>query len=239
MVDHNNISHPDLDRLGLYVTDQLNVTEAAKVERHVAQCAVCHAEAARLKLFLTSDQDADLNAAALWDETRFKLDRSYQDQVKPTLEPEHEALTSTPSIFPWHKWVLPMAAAAVLAMLLLGPGAEFFTGAPEDRGQLRGDGPLAKVIHGLQPAGLIHEAPDHFIWRSEGEFESYTLSIFTPDLDVIHQQTDIPDTTYAVPDSLAGLFTTEGTYLWEVKGYRGLAEATVSSMVMYELSDEK
>ena len=78
--------------------------------------------------------------------------------------------------------------------------------------------------------------PGEFSWSSEREFDSYILEVFSPDLDPIFRLADLRETSTVIPDSLLGLLQPGQTYLWNVQGRSGLADAELSLTAWFRIT---
>ena len=137
------------------------------------------------------------------------------------------------------RWLVPVAAAAVLAAVMIGigtdrPGVRPFEDASPGH-PVRGDGPVQSVIELDEPVGEVAAAPRIFAWRVATEFETYALEVVTPDLKRVFVQAGLEETRFTVPDSLRTLLKPGASYLWSVEGRAGLATTAVSETGWFQI----
>jgi hypothetical protein len=210
--------HPDLEQLADFAAGTLARAAAEEVARHLDACPVCRLEVVRLRRFQAVGSDFELAAAARWDDADARLERAFPR----TLPPRRRVRT----------WFLPAAAAAILAVALLGPLAD------RDRaaGPPRGEPATARVIVATRPLGDLAQPPRAFAWHATQGFDTYALEVLTPDLETICRLADIADTTVAMPDTLLRRIEPGKTYLWTVRGYRGLNVAATSAHAWFKVA---
>ena len=241
MADQRQDRHVDLDTLADFIADELAPTQRDAVQQHLALCPFCSLEVKRLARFAVMDQDEDLLAEAHWDEARFALERSYRDQVKSFVQGQAEAAAEASAATSHLRWLVPVAAAAVLAVALLSGGPKLLTSEDGRSGDaetqiLRGGAAQANVIVPRSPVGEVDEPPALFWWDTQRAFDSYTLEVATVNLDNVFRQTGIVNTHFALSDSLRALLLPGRGYLWNVKGHDGLTAAVISETFWFEVT---
>jgi hypothetical protein len=263
----NSEKHPSLDTLVEFVDGLLTDTEAELIDRHLESCVACRLEARRLARFATIDNDTELLAAADWSRARFELNKMYQDKIKPAVElTSHQSEDRTQEKLPLHGWsgqsgpsgdvaqkqagwqrfvvnrgwwLAPVAAAAVLVIVFLGQDKS--TG-PELQDPwsepLRGEQIIEPAVVPISPLGEVSSCPQHFSWQVAEAFDTYTLEIFTPNLELVFRQANIPTARFTVTDALQQLLEPDQTYLWSVQGLHGLRTTSVSASGWFRILAE-
>ena len=249
MVDPTQARHPDLDALADYAAGVLGQEETALLERHLAACHRCRLEAKRLARFATIDQDAELLADAGWSEARFALERAYRERVKPAVAaaaadaaPVRTPAAGSSATNPHLRWLVPVAAAAVLALVFIGFGRHDSGpghGLPDRQAAdaVRGGAVEEAVIVLRAPLGEIAAPPEAFVWETDHDFESFRLEVVTPDLNLVFAQADLDSSRFVVPDSLRALLHAGESYLWSVEGRVGLATSRMSQTAWFKIAD--
>ncbi len=252
MAERDASKHPQWETLAAYAEGGVEPSQATTIEGHLAGCAQCRLEIKQLARFQNIDNDEALCEEADWPRARFALARRFREKITPAIadvdQPPGSAAgasaESTARSTDAHagerttepdaddgrprgrfalRWLMPIAAAAVVTLVLLNtiPDSEpLFVETTLD--VVRGGESVAQTIVLESPVGKVDACPQHFRWSMADSCDSFTLEIFTPDLNVLFHQADIRDTTYAVSDSLRSLLAVDRSYLWSVEGYIGL-----------------
>ena len=263
--DHpDHPEHPDLLQLLAGARGALPAPEQAELERHLARCPQCRLELLRFQRFETAEHDEETLREAGWEKAEPAL-RTWQDRPAAVpMPPRPVRRRRRREFLPW----IPVAAAAVLALVILqpwvsappvGPGTD--TAGQESRlpaSQL----PPAEVMRGggaelpvgltlLDPEGLVLEPPREFTWQvtprpGQDLPESYTLEVFTAELESIFRREGISlvaaagDTQrFLATDELLGMLDPGETYLWNVRAFRDLllVGESASGWFMVEMVD--
>jgi len=235
-----NDEHPNLDTLVDLTEGALTDAQAARVSQHLQQCVSCRLEARRLARFATIDTDEELLAEADWPRARFALGKAYQEKIRPAISTPPEQATEISeggargfrrrSVLPRGWWVAPIAAAAILVLVFLAHDSDLGPGAPDVAQEpFRGGEQLTPSIAPVEPLGEVAACPRVFRWRTREAFGTYTLEIFTPELELVFQQENIATASYTVTESLREKLAPGQIYLWSIKGHRGLQAAAVSA----------
>ena len=248
MADKQQEQHPDLDQLvdldeGLLdealldealldeglLDEGLPATELERLKSHLAACPSCRLELKRLRQFNTADQDPGVLAETDWDRAELPLQRAFERKIRP-------ASRSGRGGGRWWVRLAPVAAAAVLAVVALNfDWASFRSADPVGEDPLRGGEPTRSLIILELPSEDVPAVPSEFIWGSESEFDSYILEVFTPDLEPVFRMTDLRETCAVIPDSLQAMLLPGQTYLWNVQGQSGLADAELSLTAWFRI----
>ncbi len=228
--------HPSIERLADWEAGVLDGTDAAGIAAHVHECALCRLELKRLADFATGDDLALADAG--WDQAELRLQRRYEQEIKPRLTRESSRQSEQTVRRRRSHWLplVPVAVAALLAVLFLSmdrlprPGEKW-------RGSdtLRGGGTATAPIHLVTPLEQVVEAPAEFVWRADDEFDAYVLEVFSPDLESVLRVADLRTTRTLLPDSLVARFEPGKTYLWNVQGREGLAEGELSLTAWFRI----
>ena len=214
MNEREHANHLDLDLVARHLDGELDNAADAQVRAHLGSCAACRLEARHLARFRSLAADTELVEEAQWERARRLL-----DQQRPFSRPQVRHLPTRP------RWAIPLAAAAALALLLVGvehlehPASQH-AGAPG--GPLRGGPEAPATLVALRPVGEIAAMPDTFAWRDSGDHDSYNLEIYTADLQTVHRQERLTVPFFVAPDSLRAQLRAGTTYLWSVQGYHSL-----------------
>lgn len=237
MTENDATSHPDLDVLAEYAAGTLAQRDAPPVERHLPACLECRIELARIRRFAQIERDEALSAEAEWPNARAALERAYRTTIGPAARArahrarEHGA-ASHRSI--WPRWLgVPAAAAAALALTVLAIDRLDVSDRSEGDGAYRGA--AAEAIVPLSPAGPLTETPRAFAWRADGEFDSFVLEVYSPELEIVFTRPEIAGTMYAAGDSLLALLEPGRTYHWSVHGVRRFSSSIASAPAWFTL----
>lgn len=106
---------------------------------------------------------------------------------------------------------IPAAAAAVLALLLLGPATPGRVQAPRVRAGA--EAPAAVLIVSPADGATLRATPIVFVWRNVAQSARYRFTLTNTDGDDIWTA-DVTDTTATLPDTVSLLKTQ--TYFWYV-----------------------
>lgn len=228
MMSHNE--HIDLDVLEEYLLGKLDEKESEAVRRHLARCTLCGLELKRLERFLVIDDDEDLSREAAWGSAERKLETAFKERIVPEAGVPPARVARFPRGTRLARWLVPVAAAAGVALLI-----SHFSMRNETQAPLPGSGVMrgapAAVEYGIEleaPAGEIEEFSGTFRWSAKRRNARYLLEIFTPNLDRVHLVRNITDTTWTAPDSIKATLEPNVIYLWSVRGYEGLEHPVVS-----------
>lgn len=235
-----NDEHPNLDTLVDLAEGFLTDAQAARVSQHLQQCFSCRLEARRLARFAAIANDEELLAEADWSRARFALGKAYQEKIRPTIATPPEQATEASEdgvrglprrsglLRGW--WIAPIAAAAILLVVFLGQNRGLGPGAPDVTHEpFRGGEQLTPAITPVQPLGEVSNCPRVFSWQTGEAFGTYTLEIFTPDLELMFQQENIATASFTVTEALREKLEPDRIYLWTIKGHRGLKDAAFSA----------
>jgi len=225
---HDPGQHPELEVLLSRLDGRLLADKAAEVDTHLAECVLCRLALKQATRFADLDRDDETAIAADWSEAAPRLDHAWRNR------PRRASGNSWPRR---SRWLVPLAAAAVLALVAVNVGhrdIQFPSGDGMD--SVRGGPVTTPVIEALFPRGELDTIPAIFEWQTDLDFESYDLELFTEDLatvmtlkGVVEQQTDIPDSvlTALIPGQ---------TYFWHVKDGAGLAAQAASATVWFRVA---
>jgi hypothetical protein len=230
--------HPDLEALAELARGGEGGGGADEVRRHVERCHACSLEVKRLARFERIDSDEELIAEAEWEKARGALDRAFREKIVPAaLRAGSRAVRpSRPELR--RRRYLPIAAMAAAALILVifrsGRETERIGPVGPDR-LLRGEESAGRALRIESPAGPLESPPESFAWLDGAGFESYSLEIVTPDLDVVYRREGLIEPRMAVTDDLRGRLEAGRTYLWSVEGYRGFEPAGRSPTVSFTI----
>lgn len=127
-------------------------------------------------------------------------------------------------------WI-PAAAAAVFALLWLGPRALRDRAEP----QLREEAVTMTVApRPITPAGTV-DTVSALVWSSVPDANSYRVRLFDADGTVIWER-EVPDTIAPVPDSVA--LRTDVPHYWRVEAHTGFDRWAASDLVEFRLQRE-
>lgn len=221
--DHD---HPEFETLLAFAAGACPEGTVGSVAAHVQSCVACRLEVKRYQDFEALGEDAELATEAQWDRAELELARAWQEKIKPAIGVEAATPKSAGAFGPtrW-AWLLPAAAAALAAFVLLQPVPTSHLDLP-DRPEspiVRGGGEMAAPQISLDaPLGEQDGLPAEFVWRTELDCTSYTLEIFTADLVLTFFETGIAEPPWQTSAELEHLLAPGTTYLWSVRGYRDL-----------------
>jgi len=237
MAEPGGGSHPDLEALAEFCAGALPAEAAAGIERHLAECPRCRLEAARIRRFAALEEDEELAAEADWPRAAAALDRAWRERIAPAARGERPIAGRIPRAGRLaRRWYVPVIAAAALALVLLGPDLRRNLEAPRRGvGPVRGEESTASIVIEA-PSGKVTAAPREFSWRAAAGFDSYALEVLTPGLDPVIRLDGLKGGNAALPDSLRARLLPGRTYLWDVKGYRGLAETSASPYAWFTIA---
>lgn len=228
MSNLKNSDHPDLDTIAAHSAGELEAKATAAIDDHLRACWRCRQEARRLAWFETIDSDEELADEANWDQAELVLHRAYRENVRPPA-PRRRFQAR------W-AWLAPVAAAAVLLLVMLPDRRADISDIPPVGDVIRGD--EKSRLHPVAPLGEIPEPPTRFTWKADGDFDSYRLEIFLPTLEILFSGNDLTSPTFIVPDSLRAGFYPGQTYVWSVTGMVGLEPAAVTKSAWFTIADD-
>ena len=168
------------DALAAFVAGTAAEAERARCMEHLAECSRCAGTVASVARALATDELArEMGAVELPDPRR------------------------------WQRALLPLAGAAVLALLLARPSMQ-----PPHRSSPVTEFPAATLI---APLGYVSDMPP-LRWRAVPMADRYRVTLFAADGDVIYENI-VTDTVVIVPDSVP--LRSGQTYFWMVAANTG------------------
>lgn len=220
--------HPDLELLLGRTDGPMDTTTAAAVDAHLADCATCRLALKQARRFADLDRDDEAAAAAGWPAAAQRMDAAWQSRGRPAVLRPRRRLP---------RWLAPVAAAAVVAVVVFNLGQQRLVQGPgADGDSIRGGPVAAPVLTDLSPRGELAEWPDGFTWEASRVFDSYELELFTEDLAPVFTLAGLEDTRTGLPDSLRTLLEEGRTYFWHVQGHEGLADVEASETVWFRVT---
>lgn len=241
MTETERGNHPDLDRLAEHAAGRLPEAEASAVVDHLRSCPLCALESKRLARFAAIDTDGELLAEAAWPRAELLLQRAYAEKVRPALAAAGAgagggagaAGTHRRRAAPRVRWLAAAAAAAAIILLFVGdaersPRLPLPADGPDLLRGGEGGTPAAAGITLLAPLGELDAPPAAFAWRAAQPCETYTLTVFTPELATLLRREGLTESRYALSDSLRGLLAANRVYVWSVQGQTGLTPSAAS-----------
>lgn len=130
-----------------------------------------------------------------------------------------------------------MAAAAVLLVLFMPDILESPARYSDQPSPLRGGEEVVTGITPVAPVGNLPGPPEYFSWNSDMPFDSFTLRIFTPELETVFEESGITSRKRVVADSLLASLRPGVIYLWTVTGITGLEQAAASPAVKFTIME--
>jgi hypothetical protein len=231
--ERKKTDHPDLFQLAAYAEDSLDEAARSEVGRHVAGCALCDLALKELARFETIEGDEELIGDAAWKSARFQMTARHR---AATARKGNGLPNSREKKFLW-RWMVPLAAAAALAVLFM-PDFLWSPGSYTDRSSpLRGEEEAAAEILPVAPLGELAGPPEFFTWTPDKSFDFYTLRIFTRDLEPVYEETGITARKRAVTDTLLASLRPGTIYLWSVTGHTGLQQEAASPTARFTISE--
>ena len=209
--------HPHHDTLEAYATDALDAESCKEVVEHLASCAHCRREVQDLKRFLALNDDDELATEADWSRAEAELEQGWQERRSPQLSPVWWRRRAT------HRWWPVAAAAAVFLLVINVPKVN----QDQPRGVVRGG--EGAVIELVEPVGDVPECPARFAWSFEGESNSYTVEIFTVDLEPVAAFPGLTTVAWETEAALCDSLVVGRRYLWSVQAEVGGEVAARSS----------
>lgn len=229
--NHDSKQHPELEFLLSRRDGLLPADEAAAVDEHLADCTLCRLALKQAARFEDLDQDDETAAEADWAEAEARLENPWPKRRRPA------------AVNPWRdrsRWLVPLAAAAVLALVVVNVGQrEIHQPFGDAVDSMRGGPVAAPVIEAVFPHGELDTIPAHFQWQTERDFESYDLELFTEDLVAILTLEGVPGLQADIPDSVLAVLKPGQTYFWHVKDGAGLAAQEASATIWFRVGSEK
>ena len=176
---HERSQCPTEDALAGFVAGTLGEEERSRCMDHLAGCSHCAGTVASVARALATDEIArEVRAVEL------------------------------PASRPWQSALLPLAGAAVLALILGWPST------PPHRSTPVTEFPAATLI---APVGFVSDMPP-LRWRAVPMADRYRVTLFAADGDVIYEEI-VTDTVVIVPDSVP--VRSGQTYFWMVAASTG------------------
>ena len=235
MTSSHSSHHPDLDTLLTFAEDQLTVDEAAAIAGHLEDCVQCRLEIKRFRRFDELGDTLDEDQEAQWDRAELELARAWRQEIQPTVAARRPRL----ALLPRSIWLVPAAAAAVVAFIFLQPSQspeKLFNGRGAQEIVRGADGEVEPQITLNSPSGELELPPEQFEWQTDRQCENFTLEIFTADLQIVYFQTDIKQQSWAATEELVSLLEPDIIYLWNVRGYRQLQVVAESGNGWFRVS---
>lgn len=233
MSDRRKTDHPDLFELAAYAEGSLDGKPQAAIRLHLTECALCSLEMKRLARFESIDEDQELMAEASWESAEAELATSHRASG---FSGRKQSVSGNKNIFSW-RWAVPAAAAAVLLVLFLPDVLESPERYSDQSSPLRGGEELVTEIFPLAPVGELAGPPEFFSWKQGKPFDSFTLRIFTPELEPVYEEAGITSRKRAVADSLLASLRPGKIYLWTVTGHSGVEEAAASPAAKFSIRE--
>jgi hypothetical protein len=128
-------------------------------------------------------------------------------------------------------WI-PVAAAAALAVLWVGPRALRQEGTSEHRAE-----PVTATVapRAIAPVGPV-DAASVFVWSSVPDANSYRVRLFDADGSVLWER-EATDTVVAAPNSIT--LRPPLVYYWRVEAHTGFDRQTESDLVEFRLQERR
>jgi len=215
--------HPHHDTLDAYATDALDSESRKEVAEHLANCTRCRREVQDLTRFLALEDDDELAADAEWSRAEVELEQGWQERRSPQLSPVWWRRRAT------HRWWPVAAAAAVFLLVINVPKVN----QDQPRGAVRGG--EGAVIELVEPVGEVSECPARFVWSFGGESDSYTLEIFTVDLEPVAAFAGLVDAMWETEAALCDSLVVGRRYLWSAQAEVGDEVAARSGAQWFRL----
>lgn len=229
--NHDFEQHPELEVLLSRFDGLLPADQAAAVDDHLEDCALCRLALKQAARFEDLNQDDETAAEADWAQAESRLENPWPKLHRPAAGN------------PWRdrsRWLAPLAAAAVLALVAVNVGQREIQQPFGDAvDSMRGGPVAAPVIEAVFPHGELDTIPSYFEWQTERDFESYDLELFTEDLMAILTLEGLQGPQADIPDSVLAVLKPGQTYFWHVKDGAGLAAQEASATVWFRVGSEK
>jgi hypothetical protein len=233
MSDLRKNDHPDLFELAAFAEGSLGEAAAASVGHHVAECAICALEIRKMKRFEGIEADQELLAASHWDEADTELEARFAENIRPGIE---KPVSKSPKRISW-RWAASFAAAAVVLVILF-PGLSTMSDGPgEGPSPMRGGEEKVAVLQASAPLGELVGPPEFFAWKTDIEFDSFSLRIFSPELESVFEKSGITAQKLAVKDTLLASLRPGKVYLWTVTGHTGLEPEAASDPARFHIME--
>jgi len=239
MENRNSDSHPDIERLAEYGAGHLDTVEAGEIKQHLEVCPLCRLEIKKMDRFSKIDTDIQLEESSDWSRAGAEMERFFSERIikRPEAGKDNKTRINWKR---WHLyWLMPAAVAATLVVIfaIKGPAPGRME-SDHSYGPLRGDTVEKVNIELLVPAGRINRVPLVFNWKSDQEYEFYSLEIFKADLTEVYSCDSIKGTTLILPDSSASIFKKGETYLWNVKAYKSVERVSSSNDSWFKILEK-
>lgn len=223
--------HPELEILLSRRDGLLPADEAAEVDTHLAGCVLCRLALKQATRFADLDQDEETAAEADWAEAAPRLDNPWRPHRHPA------------GAGSWRdraRWLAPLAAAAVLALVAINLDQREIQQPPGDAMDSVRGGPVSPpAIEALFPRGELDTIPAVFQWQTEDDFESYDLELFTEDLVTLLTLKGLEGQQTDIPDSVLAMLQPGQTYFWHVTDGAGLAAKAASPSVWFRVVSQE
>ena len=240
MENRNGGSHPDIERLAEYRSGRLDKIKEDEIRQHLELCPLCRLEIKRIDRFLKIDTDIQVEESSDWNRAGAEMKRFFSEEIlnRPAAGKVQQSRTNWKGRHLF--WLMPAAVAAALVVVFLAkdPG----TGSVESDssyGPMRGDSAEKTNIELVVPEGETDAVPPVFKWKSDQEYEFYSLEIFKTDLTEVYSCESIAGTTLVLPDSIVALFKVGETYLWNVKAYRSVERVSSSNDSWFRITEKE
>ena len=222
MTNSNSSNHPDLDTLLAFSENRLAEAESEGVGNHIESCAQCRLEIKCFLRFKDMGEDPLEEKEVQWDHAELALERTWREKIQPSISSPKAVEKSTlrnPLI-----WLVPVAAAAALALIFLGP-----TFSPDSYSPPT----VSSVIRGAEetkavqitldtPSGQQESMPGQFFWKTDTDCEHFTFEIFTSDLKTVFVASELKTPSWTMTEEVTKLLNPETIYLWNVRGFNQL-----------------
>jgi hypothetical protein len=192
--------HLGIDTLGALAEGSLDAESRARILPHLASCTECRSALA-------------------------SISRALAD---PDLAREIRA-TEVPAPRRWWRVALPVAAAALLLVLIRPAGLFRNDPVGQHRSPVLANGTAPS---GMSPAGVVASAP-RLVWRPVEGADHYRVTLFDAGGRMLYE-VEPRDTVVALPDSLR--ITPGQRYLWRVEAQIGFDRWVASDLIEFTVA---
>ncbi len=233
-------AHPDITALADYEAGLLEGKGRQEIEAHVKVCPLCALELKRISRFREVEEDSALVEESDWRTASNEMERRFRGAVLPAAGPRPRRREREKARLRIPRWMTPLAAAAVLAVLFFGVEEAFDRmGKSPERPRFRSVTTGKDVITPLAPSGEIEGGVPKFSWKVERKFDYFSLEIFNPGLDSVFKSDKITKESCELPDSIKSVVSDGNIYIWNVKGHRSMDKALVSRNAWFRVNKGK